>query len=61
MNAFNRGMRRADLERLVSEFNQAYAGARDAKGIAIPPVTLPTNIPSAIIFTHWMCDSADRF
>ncbi len=34
-------MGRADLERLVSEFNQTYAGAEDAQGIDIPRVTLP--------------------
>jgi hypothetical protein len=41
VNAFNRGMGRADLERLVAQFNQAYAGTRDAQGTFIPRVTLP--------------------
>ncbi len=31
VNAFNQGMGRADLERLVTEFNQIYAGTRDAR------------------------------
>ena len=35
MNAFNRGMGRADLERLVAEFNRSYAGT------AVAPLTLP--------------------
>jgi hypothetical protein len=41
VNAFNRGLGRADLERLVAEFNQNYAGKRDAKGALIPSLTLP--------------------
>ena len=35
MNAFNRGMGRADLERLVAEFNRLYAGT------AVAPLQLP--------------------
>ena len=41
VNAFNRSMGRADLERLVGVFNQTYAGTRDAQGTTIPRVTLP--------------------
>lgn len=41
VNAFNRGMGRADLERLVTQFNQTYAGAKDAPGTTIPRLTLP--------------------
>jgi hypothetical protein len=41
VNAFNRGMGRADLERLVSEFNQTYAGMKDAQGTSIPRLTVP--------------------
>ena len=36
MNAFNRGLGRADLERLVAQFNQTYAGKLDGKGATIP-------------------------
>lgn len=43
VNAFNRGMERADLERLVAQFNEADAGARDASGTAIPQVRLPAH------------------
>ena len=42
VNAFNRNLRRADLERLVNQFNQTYAGRLDAKGALIPQLTLPT-------------------
>ena len=41
VNAFARGMGKVDLERLVAEFNDAYAGETDALGTAIPRVTLP--------------------
>jgi hypothetical protein len=41
VNTFNRGMGRADLERLVAQFNQTYAGMRDAIGTPIRPLTLP--------------------
>jgi hypothetical protein len=43
VNAFNRGMGRADLERIAGQFNQTYAGARDSHGAAIPRLTLPTH------------------
>jgi hypothetical protein len=41
VNAFNRGMGRADLERLVTQFNPTYAGTKDAQGRSIPRLTLP--------------------
>ena len=41
VNAFNRGMGRADLERLVAQFNPTYAGTKDAQGRSIPRLTLP--------------------
>jgi hypothetical protein len=43
VNAFNRGMGRADLQRLVAQFNQTYAGrvGGDAKGAPIPKLMLP--------------------
>jgi hypothetical protein len=41
VNAFNRGMGRTDLERLVAQFNQTYAGKKDAQGASIRPLTLP--------------------
>ena len=41
VNSFNRGARRGDLERLVSTFNQVYAGSKDAQGTVIPQVALP--------------------
>jgi hypothetical protein len=41
VNAFNRGLGRADLESFVAQFNQNYAGKSDGKGAAIPGLTLP--------------------
>jgi len=41
VNAFNRGMGRADLERLVAAFNDRYAGTTDSKGTFLPRLTLP--------------------
>ena len=41
MNAFNRGLGRAELESLVAQFNQTYAGKVDAKGATIPRLVLP--------------------
>jgi hypothetical protein len=41
VNAFNRGMGRADLERLVAAFNQTHVGKTDAQGNSIPTLTLP--------------------
>jgi hypothetical protein len=41
VNAFNRSMGRADLERLVAQFNQTYAGTKDSHGNFIPFLTLP--------------------
>ena len=43
VNAFNRGMGRADLEHLVAQFNQTYAGRKDAQGASVPRVTLPAS------------------
>src|SRR5262245_5398135 len=43
VNAFNRGMVRADLERLVAQFNQIYAGKLDGKRALIRSLTLPDN------------------
>jgi hypothetical protein len=44
VNAFNRSMERADLERLVGVFNQTHAGTKDAQGATIPRVTLPPRL-----------------
>src|SRR5258708_31413841 len=43
VNAFNRGMGRADLESLVAQFNATYACTKDAQGRSIPLPTLPAN------------------
>jgi hypothetical protein len=43
VDAFNRGMGRADLERLVAQFNSTYAGTRDAAGRSISPLVLPAH------------------
>jgi hypothetical protein len=43
VNAFNRGLGRSDLERLVAQFNQSYAGKNDAQGRLIRTVTLPAS------------------
>ena len=42
VNEFNRGLGKADLQRLVAQFNSSYAGKRDAKGAIIPPIVLPS-------------------
>jgi Carboxypeptidase regulatory-like domain len=42
VNEFNRGLGKADLQRLVAQFNSGYAGKRDAKGAVIPPIVLPS-------------------
>jgi Carboxypeptidase regulatory-like domain len=41
VNAFNRSMGRADLERLIAQFNQTYAGKKDSHRNYIPFLTLP--------------------
>lgn len=41
VNVFNRGMDRADLERLAGAFNERYSGTTDARGETIPRLTLP--------------------
>jgi len=43
VNAFNRGMGRADLERLVTQFNSTYALTKDAQRRPIPSLELPAN------------------
>jgi len=43
VDAFNRDMGRADLERLVNLFNSTYAGTKDAAGHAIPRLVLPSH------------------
>jgi len=43
VNAFNRGMGHADLDRLVAQFNPTYAGTKDAQGRSIPRLTLPAH------------------
>jgi hypothetical protein len=43
VNQFNRGLGKADLQRLVNVFNQTYAGKRDTQGTPIPLVTLPAH------------------
>ena len=42
VGAFSSGMGRADLVRLVGQFNQTYAGTKDAQGRTIPSLTLPS-------------------
>ena len=49
VNVFNRGMNRADLARLVGEFNTRFAGTRDARGALIPALDLPAR--------YWFGDS----
>jgi hypothetical protein len=41
VNQFNRGLNRADLVRLVADFNRGYAGKQTPAGKTIPAVTLP--------------------
>jgi hypothetical protein len=43
VNAFNRGLGRDELARLVDQFNQTYAGKSDPHGRAIPSLTLPAS------------------
>ncbi len=43
VDAFNRGMGRTDLERLVGQFNSTYAGTKDAAGRSIPRLVLPAH------------------
>jgi hypothetical protein len=43
VNILNRGMGRADLQRLVAEFNASYAGTKDSQGAAIKQLTLPSH------------------
>ena len=41
VNSFNRALERKDLQRLVTQFNQNYAGKADARGAVIFPIALP--------------------
>jgi hypothetical protein len=41
VNRFGRGLGKADLRRLVNEFNASFAGTRDARGRLIPAMQLP--------------------
>src|SRR5262249_46083698 len=41
VNAFNRGMGKTDLQRLVAQFNKTYAGTKDTHGSLIRALTLP--------------------
>lgn len=50
VNAFNRGMGREDLERLVAAFNEGRAGTSDAQGNTILRVTLPA--------AYWFADNS---
>lgn len=43
MTEFNRGVGRADLERLVAQFSPTYAGTKDSQGRTIPSLTLPAH------------------
>jgi hypothetical protein len=53
VNAFNRGLGRAELERLVAQFNQTKAGTFDAKGTPIHKLTLPKQ--------YWLGDNFHAF
>lgn len=43
LGQFNRGLGKADLARLVTQFNQTYALKKDAQGRTIPRITLPNS------------------
>jgi hypothetical protein len=49
VNAINRGMSVADLEHLVAQLNQNYAGVLAAKNVVIPKLTLPAR--------YWLGDN----
>ena len=49
VNVFNRGAGRLELEKLVEEFNVAYAGKVDSRGTRIRRITLPPQ--------YWFGDS----
>ena len=53
VNAFNRGMGRAELERLVAQFNQTHAGKFDGQNEPIPRLTLPEH--------YWFGDNFHAF
>ncbi len=50
-NCFNRGCDEEELSAAVTAFNQQYAGGRDARGTAIPQVTLPGDYEFGDIFS----------
>jgi len=41
LNSVNRGIGASDLAALVTQFNQTYAGTRDARGTLVQPIKLP--------------------
>src|SRR5262249_24444623 len=43
LGQFNRGLGKANLARLVNQFNQTYALALDSHGRTIPRITLPAS------------------
>ncbi len=43
INQFNRGLGRADLQRLVESFNKTLAGTKTSRGQLIPRLTLPAS------------------
>ena len=43
MNQFNRGLDRDGLQKLVASYNSSYAGQRDAHGLLLPFIALPTH------------------
>ena len=55
VNAFNRGLGRAELESLVAQFNQTIADTLTAKGHAFPGCTLPSVTGLATIFSRLIC------
>ena len=44
LGQFNRGLGKADLARLVTQFNQTYALTPDSHGRTIPRITLPAQL-----------------
>jgi len=43
VNEFNRGLDRDGLQKLVASYNSSYAGQRDAHGLLLPFIALPTH------------------
>ena len=50
-NGFNRGLGKADLERLVGEFNQKYAGTRTPRNQLVSALRLPSSYEFGDVFT----------